>query len=191
MPLIRCDWPKNERAIRYHDEEWGVPVWEDQKHFEFLVLESAQAGLSWDTVLRKREYYREAFSGFDPLLVSQYDDNKLEALMQNEGLIRNRQKLSAAIHNARLFLDIQAEFGRFSDFIWDFVGGQPKHNAWQESTQLPSTSPESDALSKALKKRGFKFVGSTTLYSHLQAAGLINDHLSHCYRYAQLAQKEA
>jgi len=182
----RCSWPKNERNIKYHDEEWGVPVFDDQRHFEFLTLESAQAGLSWDTVLKKREAYREAFCHFDPVQVSAFTASDLESLAQNPGLIRHPKKLSAAVTNAGLFLEIQSEFGSFSDYIWRFVDGKPICNAWQSMGDIPASSPESDALSKDLKKRGFKFVGSIICYSHLQAAGLINDHLVDCFRYEEI-----
>jgi len=188
-PLLRrCSWPKNELALQYHDEEWGVPVHDDRKHFEFLMLEAAQAGLSWDTVLKKRENYRTAFAEFDPNLVSEFDESHLEAMMQNPGLIRNRAKLSAAISNAKHFLAIEEEFGSFNEYIWRFVDGSPICNAWRSMQEIPASSPVSDALSKDLKKRGFKFVGSTICYSHLQAAGLINDHLVDCFRYRELQQ---
>jgi DNA-3-methyladenine glycosylase I len=190
MPT-RCPWPKNELAIRYHDAEWGVPVHDDIKHFEFLTLESAQAGLSWDTVLKKREHYREAFSQFNPAIVAQYTDVDLEHLLNNPGLIRNRAKLTAAIANARAFLDIQAEFGSFNRYIWQFVNGNTLHHACQSPADIPATSPESDALSQDLKKRGFKFVGSTICYAHMQAAGLINDHLIDCFRYPILCPSAA
>ncbi|MGE0200941.1 MAG: DNA-3-methyladenine glycosylase I [Candidatus Melainabacteria bacterium] len=182
----RCPWPTNELALRYHDEEWGVPVHDDRTHFEFLTLESAQAGLSWDTVLRKREHYRAAFANFDPLIVSRFTEADVERLMQNEGLIRNHAKISAAIHNASRFLAVQQEFGAFTQYIWGFVCGKTIHNHWQAGEDLPATSPESDALAKDMKKRGFKFVGSTTLYAHMQAAGLINDHRPECYRHKEL-----
>lgn len=184
--LTRCHWPKNELAIRYHDEEWGVPVHDDSKHFEFLTLESAQAGLSWDIVLKKREHYREAFAQFNPETVSQYTDNKIEQLMANPGLIRNRAKLTAAITNARAFLNIQAEFGSFNRYIWQFVSEKTIHNQWHSHDDIPATSAESDAFSMDLKKRGFKFTGSTICYAHMQAAGLINDHLVGCFRYQEL-----
>lgn len=182
----RCPWPKNELAIQYHDEEWGVPLQDDGKHFEFLTLESAQAGLSWDTVLRKRENYRIAFAGFDPVVVARFGEREVEAMMTNPGLIRNRQKLVAAIQNAACFLDVQAEFGSFNAYIWQFVGNRPICNQWKTLEQIPATSPESDAFSKDLKKRGFKFVGSTTCYAHMQAAGLINDHLTDCSRHREV-----
>ena len=185
MTKQRCPWPKNELAIRYHDEEWGTPVYDDQKQFEFLILESAQAGLSWDTVLKKRENYRAAFAKFDPVQVAKFDEAKLEALLLDAGLIRNRQKLAAAINNAAEFLKIQAEFGSFKDYIWSFVDNKPVQNAWTRMEEVPATSPESDALSKDLKRRGFKFVGSTILYAHMQATGLVNDHLTTCYRHKE------
>jgi DNA-3-methyladenine glycosylase I len=182
----RCDWPKNDLAIRYHDEEWGVPVHDDRKHFEFLTLESAQAGLSWDTVLKKRENYRKAFHQFDPERVAEMTAHDVERLMQDEGLIRNRKKLEAAIHNAKAFLEIQEQLGSFSAYIWQFVDGETRHNAWQTLAEMPATTPVSDQLCKDLKKRGFKFIGPTVCYSHMQAAGLINDHLLHCFRYHEL-----
>lgn len=184
--IQRCGWPKNELALKYHDEEWGVPVHDDIKHFEFLTLESAQAGLSWDTVLRKRENYRLAFAGFDPVLVSRFGEPELAEMMANSGLIRNRQKLTAATHNASKFLEIQQEFGRFNDYIWQFVNRQTICNDWRTVQEIPATTVVSDALSKDLKKRGFKFVGSTTCYAHLQAAGLVNDHLVTCFRHAEI-----
>jgi DNA-3-methyladenine glycosylase I len=185
--LPRCSWAKNPLAVAYHDTEWGIPVYDDQKHFEFLLLESAQAGLSWDTVLRKREHYREAFYGFDPRRVAQMTADDVDRLMQNPGLIRNRLKLQAAIHNAGLFLALQQDFGSFNHYIWGFVQHQTRHNAWTCLSEVPATTPASDALAKSLKKRGFKFVGSTTLYAHMQAAGLVNDHLVTCFRHPTLA----
>jgi DNA-3-methyladenine glycosylase I len=187
MEIVRCAWPKSELMLRYHDEEWGVPVHDDRKHFEFLLLESMQAGLSWEIVLRKRENYRRAFHGFEPDRVAAMSEQDIDLLMQDSGLIRNRAKLTAAVTNARRFLEIQEEFGSFNAYIWDFVGGhQPLLNAWAESSQIPATTPESDALSKDLRKRGFKFTGATVMYSHMQAAGLINDHLTACFRHAEL-----
>jgi DNA-3-methyladenine glycosylase I len=184
--ITRCEWPKNELAIRYHDEEWGVPVHDDRKHFEFLTLESAQAGLSWDTVLKKRENYRMAFAGFEPEQVAEFTDTHVARLMTNAGLIRNRAKIVAAIQNARLFLKIQEEFGSFNSYIWQFVNGQTIQPARQSLSDIPATSAESDALSKELKKRGFKFTGSTICYAHMQAAGLVNDHVIGCFRHAHL-----
>lgn len=182
----RCGWATHELMVHYHDTEWGVPVHDDVKHFEFMVLESAQAGLSWLTVLKKRDNYREAFSGFIPEAVARYTEEDKNELLTNPGIIRNRAKIDAAITNARLFLEIQAEFGSFDAFIWDFVGGKPKVNKWKSLEELPATTPQSDALSKALKKRGFKFVGSTICYGHMQAAGLVNDHLIDCFRYHEI-----
>ncbi len=185
--ITRCEWPRNELAIRYHDEEWGVPVHEDGKHFEFLMLEAAQAGLSWDTVLKKRENYRAAFAGFEPVRVAAFTEADVERLMNDSGIIRNRLKIKAAISNASHFLKIQDEFGSFSQYIWQFTDGKTIVNQWRSIAEAPATSKESDALSKDLKKRGFKFVGSTICYSHMQAAGLINDHITSCFRYRQLA----
>lgn len=182
----RCTWPKNELAIAYHDQEWGVPVFNDQKHFEFLTLEGAQAGLSWDTVLRKREAYRQAFCRFDFLEVSRFGENDIERLMQDPGIIRNRAKIAAAIHNARLFLEIQKEYGTFSDYIWKFVNGRPILNVWDDPANIPAITPEAENLSKDLKRRGFKFVGPTVCYAHMQAAGLVNDHLVSCFRHVEV-----
>lgn len=190
MTQTRCPWAKNDLAIHYHDTEWGVPVYDDRKHFEFLILEAAQAGLSWDTVLRKREAYREAFCGFDPVAVAKFDDTDIERLMQNAGIIRNRAKITAAIQNAPLFLAVQDEFGRFSQYIWQFVGGEPIVNTWTELGQLPAVTPEAQALSKDLKKRGFKFVGPTICYAHMQAVGMVNDHLVSCFRHSQSATQK-
>ncbi len=173
---------------RYHDREWGVPVKNDRKHFEFLVLESAQAGLSWRTVLNKRENYRKLFAGFDPAKVAKFGKSKIKALLQNAGIIRNRLKIEAAIHNARRFLEIQKEFGTFSHYIWGFTGGQTKVNRWKTLKELPAQTPESDRLSQDLKKRGFKFVGSTVLYSHMQAVGMVNDHVTTCFRHRELSE---
>lgn len=184
--ITRCDWPKNELAIRYHDEEWGVPVHDDGKHFEFLMLEAAQAGLSWDTVLKKRENYRAAFADFDPMQVAKFTDADVERLMQDSGIIRNRLKIRAAITNAQNFLEIQQAFGSFNSYIWQFTDGKTIVNQWRTIGEAPATSKESDTLSKDLKKRGFKFVGSTICYSHMQAAGLINDHITTCFRYQEL-----
>lgn len=184
----RCWWPGNDPLyIDYHDAEWGVPVYDDQKHFEFLCLEGQQAGLSWITVLRKRENYRRAFKSFDPQKVARMRDSTLEKLLLDPGLIRNRGKIFAVRNNARAFLDIQSECGSFTDYIWSFVGGKtPLDGARQGREDVPATTPESDALAADLKQRGFKFVGSTVCYAHMQAAGLINDHTSNCFRYQQL-----
>ena len=184
--LVRCPWAKSEMNIPYHDVEWGVPVHDDQKLFEFLVLEGAQAGLSWDTVLRKRERYREVFDQFDPERVARYDKRKVKSLLKDSGIIRNRMKIEAAIANAEAFLKVQEEFGSFDAYIWRFVGGQPKHNAWRSLKQIPASTKESDALSKDLRQRGFRFVGSTICYAHMQATGMVNDHLVSCFRYQQL-----
>ena len=172
--------------IEYHDREWGLPTHDDRKHFEFLVLEAAQAGLSWSVVLNKREGYRRAFSDFDPHKVAKFDKRKIERLMLDAGIIRNRQKIEAAVKNARLFLDVQAEFGSFDVYCWQFVGGKPKTNRWTTSNQIPARTPESDAFSKDLKGRGFSFVGSTVIYAHMQAVGMVNDHLVSCFRHGQV-----
>ncbi len=182
--MNRCPWCGNDELyVKYHDEEWGVPVHDDRKHFEFLVLESAQAGLSWLTILRKRENYRKAYDNFDPVKVSQYNDAKIEELMQNAGIIRNRRKIEASINNAKRFLEIQKEFGSFDNYIWSFVDNKAVKNHWNDITEVPATSELSDKVSKDLKNRGFKFLGSTIVYAHLQATGLINDHLVGCFKY--------
>jgi DNA-3-methyladenine glycosylase I len=183
--MRRCTWPKNELAITYHDTEWGVPLHDDQRLFEFLVLEGAQAGLSWDTILRKRENYRDAFDGFDVEKVARYTDKKIERLLQNEGIIRNRLKVASAVTNAKAFLKVRKEFGSFDKYIWSLAGGKPIVNKWKETSQLPARSEISDAISKDLKKRGFNFVGSTIMYAHMQATGMVNDHLVSCFRYKQ------
>ena len=183
--MKRCTWPGNELAIRYHDEEWGVPLHDDQKLFEFLILEGAQAGLSWDTILRKRENYRKAFDDFDVNKVARYTDKKIEKLLQNEGIIRNRLKVASAVSNAKAFLKVQDEFGSFDRYIWSFLDGKPIVNKWTKTGQVPGTSPESDLISKELKKRGFNFVGTTIMYAHMQATGMVNDHLVSCFSYKQ------
>jgi DNA-3-methyladenine glycosylase I len=183
--MKRCSWPKNDLAIKYHDEEWGAPVHDDQKLFEFLILEGAQAGLSWDTILRKRENYRKAFDGFDVNKVARYTEKKIEKLLQDEGIIRNRLKITSAVSNAKAFLKVQKEFGSFDKYIWSFTGGKPIVNKWKVTSQIPPTSEVSDTISKDLKKRGFKFVGSTIIYAHMQATGMVNDHLVSCFRYKQ------
>ncbi len=183
--MKRCTWPKNELAIRYHDEEWGVPLHDDQKLFEFLILEGAQAGLSWDTILRKRENYRKAFDGFDVNKVARYTDKKIEKLLEDEGIIRNRLKVASAVTNAKTFLKVQEEFGSFNKYIWSFVDGKPVVNRWRETSQIPATSQVSDAVSKDMKGRGFKFAGSTIIYAHMQATGMVNDHLVSCFRYRE------
>jgi DNA-3-methyladenine glycosylase I len=187
----RCPWSEGIDPLyeSYHDTEWGVPVRDDRKHFEFLVLESAQAGLSWWTILRKRENYRRAFAGFDPTKVARFDARAVTRLMQDKGIVRNRQKIEAAIANARAFLEIQAQFGSFDAYVWPFVGGAPIVNRWRAPSDVPATTPESDALSKDLKNRGFKFVGSTIVYAHMQATGLVNDHLLSCFLRARKGQR--
>jgi len=185
MNMKRCTWPSNELAIAYHDTEWGVPQHDDRKLFEFLILEGAQAGLSWDTILRKRENYREAFDGFDVNKVARYTDKKIEKLLQNEGIIRNRLKVASAVSNAQAFLKVQKEFGSFDKYIWSFIDGKPIVNKWKQTGQVPATSKESDMISKELKKRGFNFVGTTIIYAHMQATGMVNDHLVSCFRYKQ------
>jgi DNA-3-methyladenine glycosylase I len=183
----RCGWSyagMSRDYVEYHDKEWGVPVYDDRKLFEFLLLEGAQAGLSWSTILRKREGYREAFADFDPHKVARFDARKVERLLQFEGIVRNRLKIESAIVNARCFLAVQKEFGSFAEYSWRFVGGKPLVNRWTEMKQIPARTPESDAFSKDLQKRGFKFVGSTIIYAHMQATGLVNDHLVSCFRHA-------
>jgi DNA-3-methyladenine glycosylase I len=186
--VIRCPWVPLDKPdyLAYHDQEWGVPVHDDRKQFEFLLLEGAQAGLSWYTVLRKREHYRQAFADFDPAIVAGFDPQQIEQMLQNAGLIRNRAKLESAVGNARRFLEIQAEFGSFSNYIWGFVDGRVKVNTLRQMSDYPTTSKESDALSKDLKRRGFKFVGSTIIYAHMQATGLVNDHSVDCFRRTEL-----
>ena len=184
-PKPRCAWVPMGDALyeTYHDTEWGVPVFEDRKIFEFLVLESAQAGLSWIIVLRKRENYRQAFADFDPQKIARFSSQKVQQLLNNSGIIRNRLKIAAAINNAQRFLEVQKEFGTFSKYIWDFVGGKPIRNKWKKFSDLPVTTPQAEALSKDLKQRGFKFLGPTVLYAHMQATGMVNDHTVGCFRY--------
>jgi DNA-3-methyladenine glycosylase I len=186
--MRRCEWVSgaDPLMIEYHDREWGVPVHDDRRHFEFLILEGAQAGLSWSTVLKKREGYRRAFSDFDPEKVASYTDKRIEALTQDPSIIRNRMKIAAAVRNARHFLDIEEEFGSFDKYAWRFVDGRPQVNRRKASKDIPATSPESDAFSKDLKSRGFSFVGSTVIYAHMQAIGMVNDHLVDCFRYREL-----
>jgi len=185
--MNRCPWcEEDELYIRYHDEEWGAPVHDDIKHFEFLVLESAQAGLSWLTILKKRESYRQAYDGFDPEKVALYDDKKIEELMNNIGIIRNRRKIEASINNAKRFLEVVKEFGSFDKYIWSFVDYQPIKNRWEDISDIPVYTDLSERVSIDLKKRGFRFLGPTIVYSHLQATGLINDHLVSCFRYNQV-----
>ncbi len=182
----RCGWAKNELAIAYHDAEWGVPLHDDRGLFEFLILEGAQAGLSWDTILRKRVAYREAFDGFDPAKVARYSDARCAKLLANEGIVRNRLKIASAVRNANAFLDLQKEFGSFDSYIWAFVGGSPIDGKRQELSDVPASTDISDALSKDLKKRGFNFVGSTIMYAFMQATGMVNDHLTSCFRYMEV-----
>jgi len=186
---VRCQWCLgHDLFIPYHDDEWGVPEHADRKLFEMLLLEGAQAGLTWLTVLQKRENYRKAFDNFDPHKIARYTQKKTAALLQNEGIIRNRLKVKAAVTNARAFLKVQAEFGSFDQYIWQFVGGKPKVNRWQALTEVPSQTPESDAMSKDLKKRGFTFVGSTICYAFIQACGMVNDHTTDCFRWSAVSQ---
>lgn len=185
--VVRCHWASNELNLPYHDEEWGVPVHDEKKWFEFLILEGAQAGLSWDTILRKRARYREVFDGFDPGKVALYDKKKVRELLRDEGIIRNRLKIDTAIGNAQVFLKVQEEFGSFDRYIWRFVAGQPKQNAWKTHKRVPAKTAQSDALSKDLQKRGFRFVGSTICYALMQATGMVNDHLVTCFRYKELS----
>lgn len=184
--VLRCAWAGNALNIAYHDEEWGVPAHDDRTLFEFLILEGAQAGLSWDTILQKRERYREVFDEFDAERVARYDKRKIQALLKDAGIVRNRMKIESAIANARAFLKVREEFGTFDAYIWRFVEGRPKQNAWKTQKQVPARTAESYALSKDLKKRGFRFVGSTICYAHMQATGMVNDHLVSCFRHAEL-----
>ena len=187
MSVDRCPWAESSPLMRaYHDTEWGVPLHDDRELFEFLVLEGAQAGLSWETVLRKRENYRKAFDSFDPVLVALYTDEDVERLLANPGIIRNRRKILSAINNARRFLEVQDEFGSFDAYIWQFVDGQPVKNAFGVDAEVPATSPEAEAMSKDLRKRGFTFVGPTICYAHIQATGMVNDHLVGCFRYNEV-----
>jgi DNA-3-methyladenine glycosylase I len=186
----RCRWVADDELYRkYHDEEWGVPAHDDRKLFEFLILEGAQAGLSWLTVLRKRENYRRAFDGFDAEKIAAYDSKKVERLMEDKGIIRNRLKIKAAIENARAFLKVREEWGTFDAYLWQFTGGKPKKNAWSMLEEIPSKTAESEAMSKDLARRGFKFVGSTICYAFMQAVGMVNDHTTDCFRYAELSKK--
>jgi DNA-3-methyladenine glycosylase I len=182
--MKRCAWAGSDPLyVTYHDEEWGVPAHDDRHLFEMLILEGAQAGLSWITILRKREAYRKAFAGFDPAKVAKFDARKIERLMRDEGIVRNRLKIEGAVRNARAFLDVRREFGSFDRYIWQFSGGVPKQNARKSMKDVPPTTPESDAMSKDLKKRGFTFVGSTICYAFMQATGMVNDHTVDCFRY--------
>ncbi len=184
----RCPWPTTELYVAYHDTEWGVPLHDDQALFEFLVLEGAQAGLSWLTILNKRENYRRAFDGFDPAKVARYGARKVAALLADPGIVRNRLKITSAIRNAQAFLAVQREFGSFDRYLWQFTGGRPIQNAWRSVMQVPARTPESDAMSRDLRERGFTFVGSTICYAHMQATGMVNDHLVTCPRHAACAR---
>ena len=188
-PVVRCAWARNDLAIAYHDAEWGVPQHDDCVLFEFLILEGAQAGLSWDTILNKRENYRAAFSGFDPEKIARYDRRKLQALMQDAGIVRNRLKIAAAVQNTKSFLAIRKEFGSFDKYIWQFVAGKPRRNAWKAGQKVPASTAESDEMSKELKKRGFTFVGTTICYAFMQAMGMVNDHAVECFRYRQVGRQ--
>jgi DNA-3-methyladenine glycosylase I len=183
----RCHWAQSPLMIEYHDTEWGVPVHDDEKLFEFLILEGAQAGLSWETILRKRENYRRAFEGFNAAKIARYDKRKVRALLADPGIVRNRLKIVATIRNARAFLELQKENGSFDRYVWEFVGGKPKQNARRHSKRAPARTPESDAMSKALKKRGFRFVGSTICYAFMQATGMVNDHAPNCFRRTEIS----
>ena len=188
--MERCPWCLSDPIyIKYHDEEWGVPVHDDRKHFELLILESFQAGLSWLTILKKRENFRKAYSDFDPEKVSKYDDKDVQRLLENGGIIRNKRKIEASIHNAKKFLEIQKEFGSFDEYIWRFVNYKPIINSWKRIEDLPSRTDLSDIISEDLRKRGFVFMGSIIVYSYMEAAGLVNDHLVSCFRYKELLQK--
>ena len=189
-PTSRCAWAHGDLDIIYHDTEWGVPQHDDRMLFELLILEGAQAGLSWSTILKKRETYRAAFDNFDAKKIAKYDGRKVAALLADPGIVRNRLKVAAAIRNARAFLAVQKEFGSFDRYVWQFTGGQPKQNAWTAREQLPAKSAESDAMSRDLLKRGFKFVGSTICYAFMQATGMVNDHTTDCFRHAPLAGKK-
>jgi len=185
---VRCHWASNPLNISYHDKEWGVPVHDDHRWFEFLILEGAQAGLSWDTILQKRERYQKVYVGFDPAKVARFDAKKSRELLADPGIIRNRLKIAAAVTNAQAFLRVQQEFSSFDKYIWEFIGAAPVQNKWKKQQQVPAVTPLATALSKDLKKRGFRFVGPTIVYALMQATGLVNDHLQSCFRYKQLLQ---
>jgi DNA-3-methyladenine glycosylase I len=189
MEPNRCPWAKGDNDIRYHDTEWGVPIHDDRLLFEFLVLEGAQAGLSWSTILNKRDNYRQAFDNFDPAVVAKYGDKKRQTLLSNPGIVRNRLKIDAAIQNAKAFLATVQEFGSFDQYVWSFVGHQSRQNAWRSMQDVPARTSESDAMSADLKRRGFKFVGSTICYAYMQAVGMVNDHLVDCFRHGELTGK--
>jgi DNA-3-methyladenine glycosylase I len=185
-PVRRCGWARDELSIAYHDAEWGVPLHDDRLLFEFLILEGAQAGLSWSTILRKRLAYRKAFDRFDPRKVARYNEARVEKLLVNDGIVRNRLKIRAAVRNAAAFLEVQKEFGAFDAYIWQFVGGRPVKNRWRSLADVPARTPQSDAMSRDLTKRGFTFVGSTICYAMMQAVGMVNDHLVDCFRYREV-----
>ena len=190
--MKRCSWcGDDELYIKYHDREWGVPVYDDRKHFEFMVLESAQAGLSWLTILKKREGYREAYANFDPKVVAGFSDEKIEELLKHKGIIKNGKKIKASVNNAQRFIEIQEEFGSFSNYLWKFVDYQPLINSWNNESEIPAQSDLSVAVSKDLKKRGFTFLGPIIVYSHLQATGVVNDHIQACFRYRQITSLES
>lgn len=184
--MNRCEWAKHELEVAYHDSEWGMPLHDDQRLFEFLILEGAQAGLSWLTVLKKRDEYRKAFDQFDPQKVARFTPKKIEKLLTNEGIIRNKLKVNSAVQNAKAFLQIQKEFGSFDEYIWNFVDGKPITNQWKTLQDIPAKTPLSDTISKDLKKRGFNFVGSTIIYAFMQATGMVNDHTTTCFRYNEI-----
>lgn len=188
MQKKRCPWPTSDPMyLDYHDREWGTPVHDERTHFEFLVLETMQAGLSWHIILKKRENFRKAFSGFDPGRVAKYDERKIQSLLNDPGIVRNRLKIRAAVHNAKRFLEVQKEFGGFDAYLWGFVGGRPVRNNRKRLSQIPPSTPLSDRVSKDLKTRGFKFTGTTVIYAHLQAVGVVNDHVVDCFRHRELA----
>jgi DNA-3-methyladenine glycosylase I len=192
MPNVtRCRWATTDLSIPYHDSEWGVPLHDDQRLFEFLVLEGAQAGLSWETILKKRDTYRAAFDDFDPARVARYTTRKVEKLLADPGIVRNRLKVESAVSNAKAFLDVQKEHGSFDAYVWRFVDGKPRVNTWNALGQVPAFTPQSDAMSKDLKKRGFRFVGSTICYAFMQATGMVNDHATNCFRYRQVGSSTA
>lgn len=186
--MRRCEWVKTDLSLRYHDTEWGVPLRDDRTLFEFLILEGAQAGLSWETILKKRDHYRAAFDHFDACRIARYDQKKIDRLLANPGIIRNRLKIAAAIENAKSFLAVQKEFGSFNNYVWRFVDGRPKQNRWKSQKEVPAQTTESEAMSKDLIRRGFKFVGPTICYAFMQATGLVNDHAVYCFRYEEISR---
>ncbi|QDT33289.1 DNA-3-methyladenine glycosylase I [Thalassoglobus polymorphus] len=187
VELTRCAWARGDLDINYHDREWGVPLHDDRKLFEFLILEGAQAGLSWTTILKKRESYRAAFDNFDPAVVANYNQKKIDELLLDAGIVRNRLKINSAVRNAQAFLEVQEELGSFDKYIWQFTEGEPRQNHWKTPGEVPAQTVESEAMSKALKKRGFAFVGSTICYAFMQAVGMVNDHLTDCFRHSELS----